>query len=78
MATRVKPPYREELIRLIKEAGQDLIDRAEEMVGENLDMITDFSINIYFPQGEIYTLPEISWTTETVSKNSFNRIVRGE
>ena len=79
MATEIKQKnYRDDLVKQIKEAGQDLIDRAEEMVSENTDFISDFSISIYFPQGEYAPIPEISWTTEVVSKNTLKRWRGGE
>lgn len=40
-------PYRDEVVQQIKEAGQELIDRAESMVGKNLSEITDISIEIH-------------------------------
>ena len=75
MATVVeKKKYRDELVQLIKDVGQELIDRAEDMVGENTDAITDFSIDIYFPQGvDLIRVPEIHWTTEVISKNVLKR-----
>lgn len=36
----VKKPYREKLVQEIKEAGQELIDRADELVPKDLHLIT--------------------------------------
>lgn len=58
--------YRNELVQQIKDAGQELIDRAEDMVSENTDMITDFNIHISFAQ-ENY--PLITFETEVFPKN---------
>lgn len=76
MATiSVNNNYRDKLVQQIKEAGQELIDRAEDMVSEGTELITDFSININIPQGKEYMpIPEISWTTEVVSKNTLDRL----
>lgn len=60
MAIEVKKPYREELVKEIKEVGQELINRAEEFVPEDLKCISGFSIRINFPQGECSPIPEIS------------------
>lgn len=65
--------YRDKLIQQIKEAGQELIDRAEDMVSENTDLISDFYINIHFLQGEHPPVPEVSWTTEVLSRNALKR-----
>lgn len=65
--------YRDDLIQQIKEAGQELIDRAEEMVGKNTDAITGFNIYIDFPQGEYMPIPEISWTTDVACNNTLKR-----
>lgn len=66
--------YRDDLVQQIKDAGQELINRAEEMVDEGTDLITDFHINIYFPQGEFAPIPEISWTTEVMCKRILDRL----
>lgn len=66
--------YRNMLVQQIKEAGQELIDRAEEMVDQDTDIISDFNININFPQGDCYPIPEISWTTKVYCKNTLNRL----
>ena len=48
----LKKPYREELVREIKEAGLEIIDRADELVPKDLHLITGFSIHINFNQGD--------------------------
>lgn len=42
--------YRNALVQQIKDAGQELINRAESMVHPENDLITDFSIVIHFEQ----------------------------
>lgn len=64
--------YRDELVEHIKDSGQELIDRAESMVGKDLTEITDFVIVIGFHQGES---PTISYTTEVINRRSCNRIM---
>lgn len=62
--------YRDELVQTIKLMGQELIDRAESMVHEDCDMITNFNINIDIPQ-PMDGHPELTWSTSTMSKNFF-------
>lgn len=53
--------FRALVVNLVKCAGQDLIDRAEDLVG-NGDLISDFDICITFPINDHWTmdgLPEI-------------------
>lgn len=69
----VKKPYREELVQEIKEVGQELIDRAEEFVSEDLKCITGFSIRIDFNQGDCSSIPEISCEYGTFCTNTINR-----
>ena len=64
--------YRDELIQTIKLMGQELIDRAESMVHEDCDMITNFNINIDIPQ-PIDGYPDLTWSTSTLSKNFYNK-----
>lgn len=70
--------YREDLIKQIKEAGQELIDRAEDMISENTDCITNFTIYISFPQGDLAPCPEISWITDVTCKKTLERWKKGE
>lgn len=67
--------YRDQLVDYIKDAGQELIDRAEQMVDENTDCITDFSISIKFEQN---CIPVIEWVTEVITKNTIERMKKGE
>lgn len=57
--------YRDALVQQIKDAGQELINRAETMVHPENDLITDFSIMIRFKQDEF---PTIDYTTSVVNK----------
>lgn len=63
--------YRNALVQQIKDAGQELINRAESMVHPENDLITDFSIVIYFEQHEI---PTIEYTTSVVNKVACDRL----
>lgn len=65
--------YREELIQRIKDVGQELIDRADEMVSENTELITNFYININNID-KPSELPTIDWTTEVVNRNTSDRL----
>lgn len=65
--------YRQKLIALVKAAGQDVIDRAEDLVG-NGDLICDFDIWLRFPQNGV---PTIELTRSYLSKNGINIITKG-
>ncbi|MBQ8237887.1 MAG: hypothetical protein IJZ39_07065 [Oscillospiraceae bacterium] len=77
MAIKKDIPYRDKLVAYIKDAGQDLIDRAEQMVGPDTDLISEFNIHISFPQ-ELGSMPIIEWSTEVISKNAHKRYLNGE
>lgn len=69
--------YRDELVARIKDAGQELIDRAEQMVSENTDLISSFSIYLRLDAED--HIPSIEWSTEVINKNSYNRLfMKGE
>ena len=60
--------YRDILVEQIKSAGQQLINRAEEMVSEKLTFVTGFTINVDIPQPADRPVT-ISWTAETIDTN---------
>lgn len=64
--------YRDELVAIIKDIGQELIDRAEEMVAEDATFIKDFHIDIDIsnPRDED---PTITWHHSTLCTNYLNR-----
>jgi hypothetical protein len=65
--------YRDQLVAIIKDVGQELIDRAEEMVSEDASFIKDFSISIDISnprEGD----PTISWTHSTLCTRALNRM----
>lgn len=73
MATVVKNRnYRDDLVEQIKAAGQELIDRADQMLGPEVDLISGFNIYISFGHGSI---PEIDFTTTVLSKNNHKLIL---
>ena len=59
--------FTNELAELVKAAGQELIDRADDLVGQG-NMLSDFEIHIRFPQ-PIDRPPTITITREYLSKN---------
>lgn len=63
-----KRPYNERLIEQVKALGQDVIDRAEDLVG-NADLITDFDIWLRFP---IDDFPTIEVTRSHASRRYFD------
>ena len=67
--------YRNALVQQIKDAGQELINRAESMAHPENDLITDFSIVIHFEQNEV---PTIDYTTSVVNKVACDRVIYQE
>lgn len=66
--------YRDKLVQLIKDSGQELIDRAEDMVGENLDAIESFTIYIDLsPDTDRVNYPSIEWTAKVINKKALYR-----
>lgn len=61
---------REKLVELIKASGQEIIDRAEDFVGDG-DMISDFDIHIYFDN----RVPEIEINRSHISRTTL-RVMR--
>lgn len=68
--------YRDELVAIIKDIGQELIDRAEEMVAEDATFIKDFHIDIDIPNPRDED-PTITWQHSTLCTNYLNRIDPG-
>lgn len=64
--------YRDELVQQIKDAGQELINRAESTIHPDANMITDFYITLNFRQGDF---PEITYSTSVVNKTTVDRLV---
>ena len=67
--------YRDKLVQQIKDAGQELIHRAETMVQPDRDLITDFYITISFSQDNF---PEVSFSTSVVNKTNVDRLCKKE
>lgn len=65
--------YRDELVAIIKDIGQELIDRAEEMVHEDATFIKDFHIDINIPNPRIED-STITWHHSTLCTNFINRM----
>lgn len=72
----IKEPYREELLQEIKDVGQELIDRADELVPKDLRLITGFSIRIDFDQGDCLPIPDITCEYGTICNHSLDRYIK--
>lgn len=46
---RIMVKDRSEFVQLVKAAGQEVIDRAEDLIGEDFDFLEDFDIWLRFP-----------------------------
>lgn len=64
--------YNKELREQIKDAGRELIDRAEEIVSLNTEGIISLDICFSFSQG-VEELPTMSYTMKVVEKNTIER-----
>lgn len=62
--------FREKLADLVRASGQELIDRADEIVGDTT-LITGFDISIDFGfyEGRLETVPKIKVNHEYISRN---------
>lgn len=60
--------YREQLIRMVKATAQEMMERAEDLVGDG-DLISNFSIWFSFPQGGL--LPTIEVHREHISRKAW-------
>lgn len=58
--------FRKQLVELVKASGQEVIDRAEDLVGEG-DALSDFDIWLRFPPDSI---PTIEVSKSYCSKNA--------
>ena len=77
MALKNRTNFRDKLVQQIKDAGQELINRADTMVHPDLDLITDYSINISFDLQREHC-PEITFTTSVVNKTVIDRLTKKE
>lgn len=64
--------YNKELREQIKDAGRELIDRADEIVSPNVEGIISLDIHFNFPQGTC-DIPTMSYTMEVIGKNTIER-----
>lgn len=63
--------FKEQMTELIKACGQELIERAEDLIG-NGELVSDFSIWIRFPSGGMPLVPTIEVSREYVCKNAMS------
>ena len=64
--------YRDRLVTRIKDVGRDLVEMADNMVGEDIKYIKDFTIYITFEEGTL--VPSIDWTMTVHSQNFYNKL----
>lgn len=74
METRDKG-YREKLVQQIKDAGEELVNRADTLIHPDLELITDFNITLSFSQD---CFPEITFSTSVVNKTACDRLCKKE
>ena len=71
--------FRAKLVELVKASGQELIDRAEEIVGDTT-LISGFDISIDFGlnEGRLDTCPRITVNHEYVARNTIKVLFKKE
>lgn len=70
--------FKEQMVEMVKATGQELIDRAEELVGEG-ECTTDFDIWLSFPCGDgDISYPEIQVNRKYVNQKGFDVYIRRE
>ena len=69
--------FRNMLVEMVKASGQEVIDRAEELVGSG-DLLTDFDIWLRFPldNGRVSGVPTIELTKSYLSKEGMDTIMK--
>lgn len=65
---------REKLIKLVKASGQEVIDRAEDLVGDG-GLITDIDIWLRFPSNEY---PTLEVTRSHASKRAYDILLENQ
>lgn len=73
--TKPKPSYHDKLVQMVKDLGQELIERAENIVPPDGSMVSDFTIHAYFEQNQC---PHFSVDVDYLNKTTINRIIKGE
>ena len=69
--------YRDEVVQRIKEAGQELINKAESMVGPDLTLLISVDINVHLATNSDCTLiPEIRYDVAFANESTMKRICR--
>lgn len=69
--------FEQRIIEQVKACGQELIDRAEDFVG-NGDLVSDFTIWIRFPMGESPMFPTIEIQKEYCCKKAIQVVAAKE
>ena len=63
---------KDKLVALVKAAGQEVIDRAEDLVGEDTNFLADFDIWLRFPDGGF---PTVEVTRSHLVRNAYSVIL---
>lgn len=73
MPTFVKRSFRENLIQSVKDAGNQIANNAEDIVGQS-DMLSDMTITITFDPSTSMLLPTIKIDKNYLCKERFDRV----
>lgn len=72
---RTKVRSRDQFVELVKSAGQEVIDRAEDLVGEDFNFLADFDIWLRFPE---CAPPEVEVTRSHAVRRVFDVLIGGD
>lgn len=69
--------FREDLIQAVKDVGQDIIDRSEDIVGTG-ELLSSLTIHAYFDSNFGMLHPTIEISREYIAKTARDRMNKGE
>ena len=69
--------FKQSLVEMVKACGEELIERAEDLVGE-ADLLTDFDICISFPINnyDFTGVPSIDVASSCLSKKAMDVLIK--
>ena len=75
---KLQPTYRDEIVRKIKDAGQELINKAESMIGKDLTAIETVNIYISLDTARDFgvSIPEIRYDVSMINETTLERMNR--
>lgn len=69
--------FRDDLVQAVKDVGQEIIDRSEDIVGTG-DLLSNLTIRVYFDPNFDMRCPTIEVSKEYIAKTACDRMNKGE